>query len=285
MESLYNSEKGKEEILSLYNQKLNDLKIDYVYKQVDTGFGKTNIIVVGDATKPPLLLIHGSNGCAPIAIETYPNLSKKFQVFAIDVLAQPNKSAETRLSMNSISYGVWINDIINQLSLRNVTLVGFSFGGLIILKTLIQNENNIKEVFLSAPAFIVNGNPLVALFKVFIPMKRYIKTKKKKYVEQFLSVLFTERNEFAIEFLSKVFLSFKMDFTPVPTIKKEEAQNIKTPITLIAAKKDIMFPGIKMIKRAKKIFPSLQEIVLLEDSKHVQNRIDNIKVEKLIMKE
>lgn len=285
MESLYNSEKGKKEILNLYNQKLNDLKIDYEYKQVDTGFGKTNIIVVGDATKPPLLLIHGSNGCAPIAIETYPNLSKKFQVFAIDVLAQPNKSAETRLSMNSISYGVWINDIINQLSLRNVTLVGFSFGGLIILKTLIQNENNIKEVFLSAPAFIVNGNPLVALFKVFIPMKRYIKTRKKKYVEQFLNVLFTERNEFAIEFLSKVFLNFKMDFTPVPTIKKEEAQNIKTPITLIAAKKDIMFPGIKMIKRAKKIFPSLQEIVLLEDSKHVQNRIDNIKVEKLIMKE
>jgi len=30
-----------------------------------------------------------------------------------------------------------------------------------------------------------------------------------------------------------------------------------------------MFPGRKMIKRAKRIFPSLNEIVLLEDSKHV----------------
>ena len=56
-------------------------------------------------------------------------------------------------------------------------MAGFSLGGLVILKTLIQNEDNIKEVFLSAPAFVVNGNPLILLFKVFIPMKRYIKTK------------------------------------------------------------------------------------------------------------
>ncbi len=284
MQSLYKSESGKKEILNLYDQKLNDLEIDYKYQLIDTDFGKTNIIIIGDATKPPLLIIHGANGCAPIALETYPTLYKDYQVFAIDVLAQPNKSAGTRLKMNDNTYGLWINDLINQLELKNVTLVGFSFGGLIILKTLIQNENNIKEVFLSAPAFIVNGNPLVALFKIFIPMKRYIKTQNKKYLEKFLRVLFSDKDEFALHYLSKVFLYFNMDFTPVPIIIKKEAQLIKTPITLIAAKKDIMFPGVKMIKRAYKIFPSLKNTLLLENSKHVQSRIDNQKIEKLILK-
>jgi hypothetical protein len=47
--------------------------------------------MVVDSTKPPLLPLHGSNGCAPIALETYPNLHKEFQVYAIDVLAQPTK--------------------------------------------------------------------------------------------------------------------------------------------------------------------------------------------------
>ncbi|WP_438423903.1 alpha/beta fold hydrolase [Aquimarina macrocephali] len=285
MKSLYKSEFGKNEILNLYNEKLNDLEIEFENKIIDTNFGKTNMIIVGNSIKPPLLLVHGSNGCAPIALETYPTLYKEYQVFAIDVLAQPNKSAEIRLSMKDESYGLWINDIINKLELKNVTMVGFSFGGLIILKTLIQNQNNIKEVFLSAPAFIVNGNPLIALFKVFIPMKRYIKTKNTKYLEKFLEVLFSERDEFALNYLSKVFLHFKMDFTPIPTIKKTEAQSIKTPITIIAAKKDIMFPGKKMIKRANKIFPSLKKTILLENSKHVQNRIDNRKIEELILKE
>ncbi len=285
MESLFKSELGKKEILALYNEKLNELELEYEYKRVDTDYGKTNIIIVGDSTKPPIIIVHGSNGCAPIALETYPTLHKKFQVFAIDVLAQPNKSAETRLSMKDNSYGLWMNDLINQLELKNVTMAGFSFGGLIILKTLVQNESNIKEVFLSAPAFIVNGNPLIALFKIFIPMKLYIKTQNNKYLDKFLQTLFTERDEFAHKYLSKVFLYFKMDFTPVPIIKKEEAALIHTQITIIAAKKDIMFPGVKMIKRANKIFPSLKNTVLLESSKHVQNRADNSKIEKLILKE
>jgi len=283
MNSLYKSETGKKEIINLYDLKVKDLAMDYSYRLIDTKFGTTNIIITGNPTKPPILLIHGSNGCAPIALETYPNLYKDFRVFAIDVLAQPNKSAETRLSMKDDSYGLWINDIINKLDLRNVTMAGFSFGGLVILKTLIQNEDNIQEVFLSAPAFIVNGNQLTLLFKVFIPMKRYIKTQNTKYLEKFLKTLFTERDEFALSYLSKVFQYFRMDFTPVPVIKKEEAQLLKTPITIIAAKKDIMFPGVKMLRRAKKIFPSLKETVLLGESKHVQSRNDNQRIEKIIL--
>jgi pimeloyl-ACP methyl ester carboxylesterase len=197
--------------------------------------------------------------CAPIALETYPGLSKHFRVYAVDVIAQPNKSAETRPSMKDEAYGKWMNEVIDQLNITDVRLAGFSFGGLVILKTLEYDESKIKEVFLSAPAYIVNGNPLKALFKIFIPMRRYMLSGKPKFVETFLREVFTDRDEFAIQYLSKVFLHFKMDFTPVPTIDKESAKLIKTPITLIAAKQDIMFPGEKMMKRAMQIFPSLKE--------------------------
>ena len=282
MESLYKSETGKLEILNLYDQKLKDLNINYHYKQVETSFGKTNLIITGDDTKPPIIIVHGSNGCAPIALETYKGLESHFQVFAIDVLAQPNKSSETRISMKNDDYGKWLHEVIDCINLKNVTLAGFSFGGLIILKALEFKDSNINEVFLTAPAYIVNGNPLKALFKVFIPMKRFIKTKKNKYVERFLKEVFTEKDVFALQFLSKVFLYFKMDFTPVPVIKMEAAKSIKTPITLIAAQKDFMFPGAKMVKRSKKIFPSLKKTILLEQSKHVQNSADNQQIVNLI---
>jgi pimeloyl-ACP methyl ester carboxylesterase len=282
MQSLYNSETGKAEILNLYNQKLKDLNINYQYQNVKTSFGKTNIIIVGDGSKPPILIVHGSNGCAPIALETYSGLEVHFQVFAVDVLAQPNKSSETRLSMKNDDYGKWLHEVIDNLKLKNATLAGFSFGGLVILKALEFKDSNIKRVFLTAPAYLVNGNPLKALFKVFIPMKRYIKTKKVKFVERFLNELFTEKDTFAIEFLSKVFLHFKMDFLPVPVIKTQAAKSIKTSITLIAAKNDLMFPGEKMIKRANKIFPSLKKTILLEKSKHVQNSDDNKRIVNLI---
>lgn len=284
MATLFKSEAGKKAILDLYDQKLAALNIPFESLYVDTSFGKTHLLKTGDPSNPPIILVHGSNGCAPIALETYPNLRKHFQVFAVDVIAQPNKSAETRVSMKDNSYGQWMNEIIDELGLDQVILAGFSFGGLIILKTLLYDASKIKEVFLAAPAYLVNGNPLKAMLKIFLPMRRYMKSKEIRHIEQFLSTLFSQRDEFAIQFLSQVFLHFDMDFRPVPVIAKKDARSIQTPITLVAAKQDLMFPGSKMIKRAKKIFPSLKQTVLLEDSKHVQDQEGNRLVEELIVK-
>ncbi|WP_144605836.1 alpha/beta fold hydrolase [Algoriphagus algorifonticola] len=282
MGSLFKSEQGKQEILQLYDQKLESLSINFSYKIIHTSFGKTNIIVTGNPQKPPIILIHGSNGNAPIALETYKDLLDSFSVYAVDVLAQPNKSSETLLNMQDDSYGRWLHEIINELKLQNVILAGFSFGGLIILQTLIHNEQKIKEAFLTAPAYVVNGNPIKVLFRFFIPIKRYMKTKKKKYLEQFLASAFTEKDDFAERSLALIFTHFSMDFTPLPVIKTADAMKIRTPITLIAAENDILFPGGKMIKRAKKIFPSLKSTVLLKDSKHVQGKEENQRIAAII---
>lgn len=283
MKSLFKSEQGKKEIFKLYDRKLESLNIDFEYQTIKTSFGNTNIIVTGNPLNPPIIIVHGSNGCAPVALETYPNLHQKFRVYALDVIAQPNKSAETRPSMKDESYGQWMNEIITELDITNVTMAGFSFGGLVILKTLEHDESKIKEVFLSAPAYIVNGNPLKALFKVFIPMKRFMKSNKIAHLEKFLSNLFTDRDKFALAFLQKVIPEFEMDFAPVPIIDAKKAKNITTPITIFAAKEDILFPGKKMLIRASKIFPSLKDSKLFEDSKHVQNKKQNRIIEEVIM--
>ena len=74
-----------------------------------------------------------------------------------------------------------------------------------------------------------------------------------------------------------------MDFTPVPTIKKENAKQITTPITIFADN-DIIFPGKKMIKRVKNIFPSQKKAHLINDSKHVQNETQNTIISEIILK-
>lgn len=279
----YKSEAGKEEILKLYNQKLKELNIEYREKYVETNFGKTHMISVGDESKPPLMLIHGTGGCAPLILESFSDLSSEYCVYAIDVLAQPNKSAENRLDMKSLDYGKWLVELIISLELKDVTLVGFSFGGFINLKALEFNEILIKEAFLVAPVYIVNGNPFMNLFKIFIPLKRFIKTKQERYVKKMMTAVFSEYDAFALEFMSSTFKHCNMDFSPLPIISKKKAQEITTPITIVAGENDIMFPGNKMIKRAKQIFPSLKEVVLLENSKHVPNTKDLKEIQKMIM--
>jgi pimeloyl-ACP methyl ester carboxylesterase len=280
----FKSQEGKKVILKLYNQKLNELDIKYSERLVETNFGTTNIIITGNTKQPPLLLIHGTGGCAPLVLESFPNLSSKFCVYAIDVLSQPNKSAENTLDMKSIDYGKWLMEIIVKLRLEEVTLVGFSFGGLISLKTLEFNGTRIKEVFLIAPVYIVNGNPLLGLFKMFLPLKKFIKTNNQQYIKKVMNALFTEYDDFALTFMSTTFQHCNMDFSPLPIISKKNAQNINTPITIFAAEKDLMFPGIKMIKRAKRIFPTLKKVVLLKKSKHVPSSKEFKVIEEEVLK-
>lgn len=278
----FKSKEGKDKILSLYNQKLKELQVNYFEKLVETKFGTTNVIQVGYTDLPPLILIHGTGGCAPQILESFPNLASKYCVYAVDVLAQPNKSAENRLDMQSLDYGEWLLEVIIKLRLKEVTLVGFSFGGLISLKTLEYSEIPIKQVFLIAPVYIVNGNPLFGLFKMFLPLKKFIKTNNQKHIKKVMGALFSEYDDFALNFMSQTFQNCNMDFTPLPIISRISAQVIKTPITIFAAEKDIMFPGKKMIKRAKKIFPTLEEDILLDGSKHVPYMADFNKIEELI---
>jgi pimeloyl-ACP methyl ester carboxylesterase len=252
--------------------------------QVRTSFGNSPVLAAGDPSHPPLILIHGSNACAPIALSTHPRLQERFRVYAVDVLAQPNKSQGERMSMKDLSYGKWMNEVIDALPIDGkVTLVGFSLGALIALKTLEYDETPIREAFLSGPSYIANGNPFRALLKVFIPMRRFFRTKDRKYVQQFLDELFTERDEFAVNFLSEVFEHFEMDFSQVPTIRKSAAQKITTPITIFACGQDILFPGRKVIRRAGRIFPSLKIAYLQTESKHVQGKADRERAEEIIL--
>ncbi|MCA9838205.1 MAG: alpha/beta hydrolase [Trueperaceae bacterium] len=220
MASLYKTPESKKAILALYQEKLDSLGINYKEQNVDTQFGLSHVIITGDTTKPPLILIHGSNGCAPIALGVYPNLARHYQVFAVDVIAQPNKSSETRPSMTDNSYGIWINELIDALRLNDVTLVGFSLGGFIIWKTLLANEAKIKQAYLIAPVGIVSGNPIRAMFEMFFPMKRFIRGQDNRDLERVLNALFSERDDFAAPFLNKVIPNFDLDFTPIPNISK-----------------------------------------------------------------
>jgi len=282
MQSFFNNQQTKKDIELLYHNKLDELGIVYEFLKVETSFGDTNIIVTGHADKPPLVLLHGSNGCAPIGIEALIALVKDFRIYAIDIVGQPNLSAGIRPSMQNDDYGQWMFEILSRLNVWNVTLVGISFGGFISWKTLVFDARRISSTFLIAPAGIVNGNPLKAFWKIFLPMKLYKWRKNTKYVHQFLNELFTEEDEFAFAYLSKVFLHFEMDFSSIPLIKKEEAQKIKTPIHIVAADNDLLFPGEKMIQRARQILPSLEDILLLKNSKHVPNQNGNDQITELI---
>ena len=274
MHSYFKNTVGKKEVLNLYYKKLDALNFHVNFITVETSFGDTNIITTKNNNPIPLVLVHGLYSCAPFALENFKALAQNFKIYAIDILGQPNISDEVRLDPTSNDYGKWMYEIISRLQLYNVYLVGTSLGGYIAYKTLAYEESRIAKAFLISPTGFVNGNLLKVLFTVYVPLKLYQWKQQSKQLAILANALCTEKDAFNVHFLSKLIINYKFGFLPLINVKKEDAKQITTPIYIFAATKDLVVPGNKLIQKAKKLLPTLKEIIVLKGSKNLLSTND-----------
>jgi pimeloyl-ACP methyl ester carboxylesterase len=282
MISLFKSPQDKKELEELFQIELDELPLIYECLNIETSFGNTSVLVAGKEDKPPLVFIYGVNGCPPFALETFIKLMDDFRFFAINGLNQLTLNAENILSVQDESYGQWMYEVLAWLNIRNAILLGISFGGFICLKTLLFDERHVAKAILIGPAGITNRGLWRISWNIWLPLKLYQWLKHPCLVRQLSKELFTDQNEAGMALFPKWVFHSEMSFSPFPLIKKEEAQKIKTPIYMVAAEKDVLFPGLKILKRAKAIFPSLCEVLLLKNSRHIPDQSGNEQIVEFI---
>lgn len=283
MKDYIKNNNGEKALMASYTRKLKSLKQDYKSFYLSNRFGNTHILKIGSEANPPLFLLHGSNGNAPVALATFPTLSQHFCVYIPDLPAQPGRSTGPKLSMKNDDYAQWIGELAQALKLPKFHLVGFSLGGLVALKVLEYRQDLVEECFLASPAYIVNNLPFKPLLKLFIPLKRYIKSQKRRDLETIVTNLFSEPDEFAYTFLDLVFQYCHLDFDPVPVISKKAALQINRPLHILAAEDDMLFPARKMEKRARALFQNLPYFEIAPQAKHVIGEAQTAKFESYII--
>ncbi|WP_165211957.1 hypothetical protein [Streptococcus tangpeifui] len=115
MSQVYRSKGGKRASYSLYDQQVEALNLPYQDIFLETSFGKTHLIELGNSDRKPLLIFHGGNTSSPYNLHQFKFLLKDFRTYAIDSIGQPRKSAETVLSPKNLDYGKWAKQVIEQL--------------------------------------------------------------------------------------------------------------------------------------------------------------------------
>ena len=130
MKRIYKSEKGKEEIIKLYDSQLSRLKTPWKDVYVGTSFGKTHIIETGNLTGKPLLVFHGGNATTAYNLLACDFIMNDFHIYAVDMVGHPGKSAETSLPAKGYDYGKWVSEVIDSLKYEKISLFGGSFGAM-----------------------------------------------------------------------------------------------------------------------------------------------------------
>jgi pimeloyl-ACP methyl ester carboxylesterase len=271
MDTIYKTKQGEKILKDLYDRQVESLGVEYRDVFVDTRFGETHILQVGNPEAKPILLFHGGNSTAAYSLKQNLHLIEDYLVYAPDTIGHPGKSDQKVLSSNSLEYGEWASDVIDSLGFEKIICMGESFGGGILAKLMCISPEKIKKAILLVPAGIYNASKSKLILSMGVPMMMYMVTKKEKWFEKAFLPMTTNGEPIDNETLEMIRTSFhhvKVNPNMPSNIEKENIKNYHAPTLLLAGENDVLFPGEKVIKRAMEIMPNI-ETHLLQDCGHL----------------
>ena len=264
--SIYKSEKGKSEILNLYDNQLNRLGILYKDKWISTSFGQTHLVETGNFDGIPLLVFHGGNATTAYNLLACDFLFKDFHIFAVDSIGHPGKSAEVSLSHINYDYGKWVSDVIDGLGFSKIACFGGSFGAGIIAKAMCVVPEKIDIAVLYVPSGIKNA-PSVKNMRMMMPMIMYWITQKDKWLKKCMLPMAVKEENITDDIYetAKLSINYSKIKSGMPSnISKKLIKNYVAPTLVLAAEKDCLFPGKGVLQQSKKIFRNVKTYLLKE---------------------
>lgn len=139
--------------------------------RVPTREGETFVVVSGPVDAPPLLLFQGSGGNTALWMSDGGAWAAHFRVYAVDMIGEPGLSAPSRPPLDGDAHALWLDDVLRELSLTRVSMVGVSLGGWLALDYATRRPESVERLVLLCPSgvgrqrgdFLFKALPLLLL--------------------------------------------------------------------------------------------------------------------------
>ena len=227
MGNIYKSAEGQAAIVAWYDKQLAQARLNT--RIIQTTYGDTHIIEVGNAANPALILLPGTNFSAWSWRDYFASLSTYFHVIAVDPIGQPGKSGSNRLPFKGTGYGEWLVSVLNALQKDDVFVIGHSLGGWLALKLAAFARERVAKIVLVDPAGIV---PLSINARVMVKSLPFMLMPGERSSRGLLELMSlhppTIQN---VEWMTLVSRHVNSSLAP-PPVPSVELQNIKADILL-----------------------------------------------------
>ena len=256
--SLYRSLEGQRVVMAHYDRLLARWPAPYETVRVATRYGETFGIVSGEASAPPLVLLHGANSNALAWGGDVSELSRRFRTYALDVIGEPGRSAASRPPWTGPAYADWLADVLAGLNLSNIALMGISQGGWLALKFATQHPERVTKLVLLAPGGI--ATPRLSFLLRAIPLSFM-----GRWGAEAINRIVFGRQPITAEvvvFMNEIMTHFKPRIEPQPLYTDAELTALTMPILLIAGAADALLPAEKIAARLSRLAPNVTARIL-----------------------
>lgn len=266
---VYKNKECEEKMHAFYDKAMASLGVNYTEAYVDTSFGKTHVLTIGDEKKPKILTLHGGNGISPLNIRLFLPLVQDFCIIAPDVIGMPGKSAPYRnLNTSKDDYGVWLYEITERLGIKRASFAVSSYSSAMMLSLAVIHPEKIGKSVLLVPSGIAHGKIMPMINKMMFPFIKYYFKPTKAGLDGIIETMAGQSDDLWREFFDLMMSSYKMEMRAPKEYGKKELASFNSPIMIFASNNDIFFPADKVFKKAREIFSGEISTRLIE-SKHL----------------
>lgn len=266
--SIFRSRADKDALIAWHHRFRERIGRPMDSRVIDTTFGVTHVLLAGPVDAPPLVLLHGALASSAHALSVVPTLADRYRVFALDVIGQSPLSAENRPDVNGNAYGEWALACLDALALGRTAVLGVSWGGFVACRLAVVAPERITALSLVVPAGIVSGYGWEPVVKLALPMLLSRIVPSRRNFERFAEAQLTVRDPLWVDYLVDALQAFRMDFRAPRNLSDDELAAFGVPVQVIAAERDLMFPGARLLERARRVFPNLRSTEMLAGARH-----------------
>lgn len=247
----FKSQKGKSEILKIYDSLLEHWYSPNEKFYVNTHYGSTFIIASGEKENPPLILLHGSAMNSIMWLGDVREYSRNYRVYAVDIPGEPGKSDEHQLPFNGSALAEWLNDVYNALSIEKASLIVISLGAWLSVKFSVYYPEKVNKLVLLSPAGI--GKQKIS-FLITATVYRLL---GEKVVNKLFRKVNGNQNipDVILKYQKLIGENFNYRREIIPVYSDSELKRLIMPTILFVGGKDVMFHSAKTAKRLENLLP------------------------------
>ncbi len=267
---LYKNDESKARYLAAYDAALAAWPVPYERITVPTRFGTTQVIASGPKDAPPLLLLHS---LAATATSWRPNvraLSERYRTCAVDIIGQCGTSVATKELKSRRDYAAWMNDVMDGLGIKQVAIVGCSFGGFLATSQASLMPERVNRVVLIGPAGTFVGlswrfRLVMRLGPILRRIRKFTGDKRPPSMDAFRPKgvpVHAEDGPWRKLMSVTMMEGAKLNTIDAPVFSKAELKNIRVPVLLLIGEKEALYLPQETLALATARVPGLTGAVI-----------------------
>ncbi len=270
-DTIYRSAEAQAGIADLYRRAREALPFATSSRMVATRFGETHLLEAGPPDGQPIVIFGGGNVVGPLTLGWFASLAEGFRLVSPDTIGQPGLSAGIRVSGSDESLGQWALDVIDAAELQAPAAIGVSYGAGILLRLAELAPERVSRAVLVVPSGIV-GSPIPAMLRLAASYGLYrLRPSRARAASVTAMLAHGPADDLMVESVERSFGGTKLE-TEMPRLARpSDLASFRSPVLVVAAEHDPLFPPARVLPAARAIFPNLVSATVLLGSGHIMS--------------